>query len=301
MTWRQHVKRAALSGGVYRALAPGRPFPGLAVLAYHAVLADDVARAVVPFAPLHVGASTFRSHCAMLASHCDCLSLADACAIWEGRVPMPRRGVVLTFDDGHRGLVAHALPSLERYGIPAAVHVCTGPVASGASFWFDVMARRESEAAVEAAKALPYDVWRTRLQVAVAAPDDPVAPLDPVQLRHLAAHPLITLGAHTVTHPILARAPRDVQAREISESVQALAEWTGITPTAFAYPNGRPDLDFDAATMAEVAKAGCGVAFTTHEAFARPDEPAMARSRFLILADVDAAELAHRLLISWPR
>lgn len=301
MTWSSVVKQAALGVGGYRAIGAARRFPGLAVLAYHGILADDTPRATVPFAPLHVGASTFRAHCAMLAAHCDCMTLDDACAVWAGTLPMPPRGVVVTFDDGHRGLVSHALPSLERYRVPAVVFVCTGPVVSGNAFWFDAMARRDGESAVAAAKSWPYDAWRARVPLELAAPDDPVAPLTLDAVQRLAAHPLITLGAHTVMHPILARAPRDVQAREIAESVQTVRQWTGRSSIAFAFPNGRPGVDFDDTAVAEVERTGSPVAFTTHEAFAARREPALARSRFMMLASVSAAELAHRLFVSWPR
>lgn len=278
-----------------------RRFPGLAVLSYHGVLPHDTPRDTVPFAPLHVGASTFRAHCAMLASHCDCLSLDDALRVWDGTVPMPARGVVVTFDDGHRALLDHALPALDQYGVPAAVFVCTGPVTSGTAFWFDALARRDGEAAVEAAKALTYDAWQRLCPQVPTTSDDPVAPLDMAAVQRLAAHPRVTLGAHSVTHPILSRAPREVQAREIADSVRTVGAWTGRRAVAFAYPNGRPTRDFDETTMAEVAGAGCPVAFTTHEAFAGLQESPLARSRFVVLASVSAAELAHRLFVSWPR
>jgi hypothetical protein len=36
-------------------------------------------------------------------------------------------------------------------------------------------------------------------------------------------------------------------------------------------------------------------------AFARPAEPTFERSRFLVVAEVTAAELAHRMAYAWPR
>jgi peptidoglycan/xylan/chitin deacetylase (PgdA/CDA1 family) len=174
-------------------------------------------------------------------------------------------------------------------------------VRDGTSFWFDALARERNEAEVETAKQLSFAEWRSTWTTRAAAADDPVAPLDVAQLQRLASHPLVTLGAHTQTHLILARAPREVQATEIRGSLDALASWTGVRPVAFAYPNGRPGVDFDATTMGLVASASARVAFTTHPAFARSDEPPMARSRFLMLANVDAAELAHRLMVTWPR
>jgi hypothetical protein len=70
---------------------------------------------------------------------------------------------------------------------------------------------------------------------------------------------------------------------------------------AFAYPNGRPGVDYTEATAGILGEFGVDVAFTMRPSFARRDEPALERSRFLIVDDVSGAELAHRLAYTWPR
>jgi peptidoglycan/xylan/chitin deacetylase (PgdA/CDA1 family) len=81
--------------------------------------------------------------------------------------------------------------------------------------------------------------------------------LDRVGLRQLAAAGM-TIGAHSLSHPILARASRELAGREISESRSVLEKAVGRTVWAFAYPFG------DAATvtgrdlrLAEEAGFGC--------------------------------------------
>jgi peptidoglycan/xylan/chitin deacetylase (PgdA/CDA1 family) len=61
--------------------------------------------------------------------------------------------------------------------------------------------------------------------------------LDRCGLRQLADAGM-TIGAHTLSHPILAQAPEDLAAREISESKRVLDEALGQTMWAFAYPFG---------------------------------------------------------------
>ena len=70
---------------------------------------------------------------------------------------------------------------------------------------------------------------------------------------------------------------------------------------AFAYPNGRPGVDYTATTIDLLRELGIDAAFTMRPSFARPDEPALERSRFLIVDEVSGAELAHRLAHTWPR
>ncbi len=294
------VKRALnLTGHYARALAERR-FPGIAVLAYHGVLADGTQRAGVPFAQLHVSAEQLEDHCALLAAHCDLLSLAQADAIWRGEAEAPARGVLVTFDDGHGALVDLALPILRRHAVPAVLFACTDPIVRQVHFWFDAVARARGEAAVESAKAMAWNEWHALAASCETrvADGDLLAPLTAAQLVALTADPLITIGAHTASHPILSRAPRDVQRAEITQSIAAIAQVTGRTPTAFAYPNGRPGIDYDMTTLALLREAGITTAFTTAEGFAARSGP-LERSRFTMLASISVSELAHRLAHAW--
>jgi peptidoglycan/xylan/chitin deacetylase (PgdA/CDA1 family) len=81
--------------------------------------------------------------------------------------------------------------------------------------------------------------------------------LDRVGLRQLTAAGM-TIGAHSLSHPILARASEELAGREISESRSVLEKALGQTVWAFAYPFG------NAATvtgrdlrLAEEAGFGC--------------------------------------------
>ncbi len=61
--------------------------------------------------------------------------------------------------------------------------------------------------------------------------------LDRAGLRQLAAAGM-SIGAHSLSHPILARTPEDVAWREISESRSVLEKALGQTVWAFGYPFG---------------------------------------------------------------
>lgn len=61
--------------------------------------------------------------------------------------------------------------------------------------------------------------------------------LDRAGLRQLAAAGM-SIGAHSVSHPILAQAPEDLAWREISESRTVLEKVLGQTVWAFGYPFG---------------------------------------------------------------
>jgi peptidoglycan/xylan/chitin deacetylase (PgdA/CDA1 family) len=61
--------------------------------------------------------------------------------------------------------------------------------------------------------------------------------LDRAGLRQLVTAGM-SVGAHTLSHPILAQAPEDVARREISESRSVLEKALGQTVWGFAYPFG---------------------------------------------------------------
>ena len=49
----------------------------------------------------------------------------------------------------------------------------------------------------------------------------------------------MTLGAHTITHPLLGGLPSERQRTEIGGSVRRIEERTGARVSLFAYPDGR--------------------------------------------------------------
>ena len=298
----QLVKRGLLRIGHYRRAFAQSAFPGVAVLCYHGVRDDALPAGSIPFQDLHIPASTFDSHCRLIAECCDPISLDDWRGAIAGGTALPKRPVLVTFDDGYRSVLTKAAPILQRHGLPAAVFVCTGPMATRRRLWFDEVGSRHGECAVEAWKARDYGDWAAAcLTGPVVADSDPRALMTADELRSLASIAGIEIGGHTVSHPILSRAPVAVQREEIEQNLRAIEQWSGRQARAFAYPNGRPDIDYTADTVSILRQHGIDFAFTTNTSFARADERALERSRFLLLAGTSDAELAHRLMYSWER
>jgi peptidoglycan/xylan/chitin deacetylase (PgdA/CDA1 family) len=59
------------------------------------------------------------------------------------------------------------------------------------------------------------------------------------ELRELASGDLVEIGAHTLTHPVLAQLPLDQQEQEIWDSKRRLEAVIGQEVTSFAYPYGK--------------------------------------------------------------
>lgn len=65
------------------------------------------------------------------------VSLCDAVDMLTGRIPVRPNSLAITFDDGYRNNLTHALPVLRRYGVPATFFIATGNVERRKPYWFD--------------------------------------------------------------------------------------------------------------------------------------------------------------------
>lgn len=181
---------------------------------------------------------------------------------------------VLTFDDGYRDNRDFALPVLRRHGAPFTLFACPGFAERTAPLWWldldeavlklerirlelpggDFEARATDPASKFALLRRLY--WRLRecdeptLQAAVIrlareAGVDQAARIaalcmDWAELRDFAAEPLATIGAHTLSHPRLAKLGEDEARVEIAGSRDRILAELGIDARHFAYPVGDP-------------------------------------------------------------
>lgn len=233
----------------------------------------------------------------------DIVSLHEAVT----RLRAPKQGrffVALTFDDGYRDNVEEAWPVLAKHEAPWTLFVTPGFADRTARLWWVELeeairalprldlalpdgrftARTETDA--EKTRAFAKLYWRLRRGpeaillsaisgLATEADIDPVALVErdclPWEtLRALSGAPGVTIGAHTLTHPMLAKHDADVARREIVESRQRLEAELGVPIRHFAYPVGDPGSagprDFALAT-----EAGFDSAVTTRPGHLLPE------------------------------
>jgi peptidoglycan/xylan/chitin deacetylase (PgdA/CDA1 family) len=149
-----------------------------------------------------------------------------------------RPGVLLSFDDGFANNHEVVLPRLRRHRAPAVFFVATGHLGGGRRLGF-------VEAAAAGA-ALPLSVAHDLLDG-----------MGEAQLRECAGSGLVTLGAHSVSHPRLTELDDAQLAVEVAGSKAQLEELSGAPVELFAYPFG----DADARVARAVAAAGFRAAF----------------------------------------
>jgi peptidoglycan/xylan/chitin deacetylase (PgdA/CDA1 family) len=112
--------------------------------------------------------------------------------------------------------------------------------------------------------------------------------LDVAAIRHLAAMPLVEIGAHSVHHIELEALPRHVAEREISESRAVLEQLIQQPVGSFAYPFGA----YDPAIREMVIAAGYGSAAAVKGALSRPGDDPFSFARLAMLSTTTGRELS---------
>jgi peptidoglycan/xylan/chitin deacetylase (PgdA/CDA1 family) len=184
-----------------------------------------------------------------------------------------RRFVTVTFDDGYKDTLQYAYPVLKRHEIPFAIYIPTSfPEGSGELWWLaleSVISRNESVELVFQGQNRRFDCRTPQEKSAVFATlywwlrsfqsedelrsvvrelcgrhhVDITALCDELcmgwdEIATLAADPLVTIGAHTVNHPMLAKVSEEAVRSELKMSRSAIEARLGIRPHHFAYPVG---------------------------------------------------------------
>jgi peptidoglycan/xylan/chitin deacetylase (PgdA/CDA1 family) len=228
----------------------------------------------------------------LLAAEFNVLPLGEACARLA-RGALPARAACITFDDGYADNEQVALPILKRFGLPATFFVSSGFSDGGIMFNDGVIE------AVRRAPAGPHDLSslglgryslsdsstrraavdallghlkyrqvgeRRALVEQLAEKMGSTLPknlmMSPAQIRRL--HDAgMEIGGHTVNHPILASLDEDQARAEIVDGKRRLEDIIAAPVSLFAYPNGKPGVDYGPRDVELVKKAGFAAAVST--------------------------------------
>jgi peptidoglycan/xylan/chitin deacetylase (PgdA/CDA1 family) len=273
-----------------RRLSPAGARARLSILIFHRVLpAPD------PLFPHEVDAERFDAICGWLAQWFNVLPLDEAVRRLRER-NLPERSLAITFDDGYADNRTQALPILQRHRLCATFFIATGYL-DGGRMWNDTVVeairhsrlpslplceiegvridampigtvaerRAAIDALIRAAMYLPQ-IARTsfaerlaKLAGVTPSNDLMMSAAQCLELRRAG----MQIGAHTVSHPILATLPDDAAREEIQRSREFLESLLGERVGMFAYPNGRPGTDYSSASVELARQAGFDAAVST--------------------------------------
>jgi poly-beta-1,6-N-acetyl-D-glucosamine N-deacetylase len=155
-------------------------------------------------------------------------------------LPLPEKPILLTFDDGYAGQYEFVYALLKKYKYPGM-----------------------------------FSIYTDKLDKKLGRPGITWA-----QLKEMAADPLVTISAHSVTHPKdVSQLPDDKLRYEVEQSKKVLEARLGVEIHVFTYPEG----NYDARVTKFIQAAGYWGAFTmddNNEGFAGQSESLLAIKRF---------------------
>lgn len=296
---------------LFSLLSPAGARARLTVLIFHRVLPVPD-----PLFPDEVDAARFDELLGWVKGWFNVLPLDEAARrLQDGS--LPARAAALSFDDGYADNHDVALPLLQKHGLPCSFFVATGFL-DGGRMWNDTLIesiRLSGQAVLDLrglqdgrgedlgqhalgdtagrraalgqligrVKYLPPEprlacVEAIAQRAEVQPPDDLMMSSDQVMALRRAG---MQIGAHTVSHPILATLQANAAADEMGRSRDVLQALLGEKVGLFAYPNGKPGTDYLPAVHPAIARElGFDAAVSTHWAAARRGEDVFQIPRF---------------------
>jgi len=240
----------------------------LRILAYHRVaeLRDTPA---VDSRSVSVTPAGFTRQMKHLARNYHVISMLQLLNEVENEIPLPKRAVLITFDDAYADFAETAWPILKRLGLPATLFVPTAyPDHPEVAFWWDRLYQAFQATAKAELRGTPFgplplgnsEEKRRALRMVQnhvpTVPDDEAMKLvdsicDQLGEKHVCSGSVLTwdqlrqldregltLGSHTRTHPVMTQVRLDRIREEIRASQADLKREIGIALPIFCYPNG---------------------------------------------------------------
>ena len=325
----KHVVYPALAGtGSFRRLAPH----GVSVVTYHGVQPDGYKSQDPALDGNLVSAAMLRRQLRTLKANYDVISPEDFRSWFNGSTKLPVRAVLLTCDDGLLNVLTSMLPILQEEDVKCIFFVTGASAAeSPAMLWYEQLFLAILRAPAGKFRILNVEdeltgptqrraVWwrivqrlsqddansRDAFLAAISQtwpnspdPDRDAPPLQQ-RFRLLTRSQLIqlqaagmTIGAHTMTHPILSRQPLTLARQEIAGSRSVLENALARPVWAFAYPFGDSSA-VDAQAMTIAREAGLEAAFLNYGGGFSPHFDHFAIPRVHVTATMGVAEFeAH--------
>jgi peptidoglycan/xylan/chitin deacetylase (PgdA/CDA1 family) len=264
------------------------------VLNYHRVIPDGDLTSVEGLTP-----ELFELQLIWLKRHFKVLPLPTAFSLAQAKM-LPKNTVVITIDDGFYDCFTYVYPLLKKHQLTATFFISTSGIEQG-YLWENQISYAIFHAPTELTQLeLQQQTFRigsaAERRTSVAEITE-LTKYQPLQQRQLMIDDILTqcncpahlhqfltkdqiitmhqngmtIGAHTVHHPILALETYETAQKEIADSKQLLEQIIESPIEFFAYPNGKYQQDFNDDHVSIVEKLGFKAAFSTEWGVAQPD------------------------------
>jgi len=203
----------------------------------------------------------------------------------------------ITFDDGDVSFYEIVYPLLKKHNLPVSIFVSPKVAKEQTNFWFQEISNYDEKkllpiivkncnlnpADIEGKpinaimKSLPLDLISAiinQYQHDTKTQIKPPMNMTVNQIKEINNSGLVTLGAHTLNHPILKNESDERCRIEIKHSVEELSNLIENEVICFAYPNGKPFVDYDQREINYLRDSTIKLAFSTeNRRISKSDQP----------------------------
>lgn len=305
-TFKDGVKKLLSNSGAMNFMGSFRP-ASVVVLRYHSVLENpDTLNRLIGPGIVH-SAKAFESHMQLLAKSFTPVTMDDILSFAAGDTKIPRRAVVVTFDDGFADNAEVAAPIMDVCKVKGAFYVTTGSISPQSPPWFfrvrrafhttqtpvwispldgtefklnDPQQRRHAflqasrHCAVQNLSAQHEWIKDLEELLAIEKTDSDLSHMmtaDQIMKLHNTGH---IVGSHTVSHPNVAHIEEKDVGIELETSKNALEKIINNPVIHFSYPSPILQPHYNSVTTNILEKLGYKTAVTcTHGVFGQTDNP----------------------------
>ncbi len=267
------------------------------IVAYHGVIPDHLWQGWITADMIPL--SLFRQHLQFYRKHYNVMPLRQMVEglSGDGR-HLPSRSLAITFDDGYRNNLLYAMPALVDEQMTAAFMLTSGFIDRTMRLWWlrlkkvfasalrrgrgvrllpDLflptdepgrahLSYKQALALLKTMPSLERDAMLDRLESDCPPETDEDSALifEPMSWDDVADlhRNQMEIGAHTVSHPILAQETTLAATNEVVISADRVRQHIPVNEMAFSYPNGQW-ADFTVTMEAAVRDAGCYCALSS--------------------------------------
>ncbi|MDN7025652.1 polysaccharide deacetylase family protein [Methanoculleus sp. FWC-SCC1] len=163
------------------------------------------------------------------------ISLNDFLYLHREKKNPPKKALIITFDDGHRGNYK-LLPIIKKFHIPVTIYLCSGIINTNRHFWFKekhpfyngrMLKNTQNSERLRILKEIGFEQEKTYLSPQALSKNQIIEML-----------PFVNFQSHTIFHPCLTKCDDSEAWNEIFISKQMLERDYNLDINAIAYPNG---------------------------------------------------------------
>ena len=250
------------------------------ILAYHGFISDEQLTPEENYEGRHLEIGKFKRQLEYLQRYHHVVSIESLVAHCRDGAPLPEHAVAITIDDGYASFSQLALPILKQLNLPAAIFLPTEFLDQQNMLWVDRLEYAASQTDAEKLMVSVGDQHHSFRPVSNGKHEDSLAhlrviakqaknssrlkmieeleqqagvsldggsrvpphllPLQWDQVADMVSTELVSVGSHSVSHPILSNCSAEEVQHELEASKRSIEQHVGRPCEVFCYPNGGP-------------------------------------------------------------